>query len=353
MGNIASAAIASKGISKEYWECLIKYVKCHPEYWSLNGKPILEYPLQVPLGVSMYEFLKDLFEKYHRLLNQNIQEALNDVKIIDSIRKITKRISNTILSALRLYYKGNVVKAYSVFAEMMKDIDQNYIPEKNVEYGQRFYRMRTELNKTDVKDFYHLPTSLRYKSGTMRFSISGYPCFYIGYSKNVCQKEISQKGSIISLSLKKGIRLKVFDLTFGKDQLENQEKVGAFMAVFPLISACYIKMDEEISRNAKFQEEYIIPQMLTSYLRNKTNYDGVCYFSVRNENLEPNGREENDYRNLALFTNVYIEDSIQGLIEDEMSKDFADCYMINCNKKNKEYDFILMNNFEWYKPFNL
>lgn len=75
--------------------------------------------------------------------------------------------------------------------------------------------------------------------------------------------------------------------------------------------------------------------MLTSYLRNKTNYDGVCYFSVRNENLEPNGREENDYRDLALFTNVYMEDSIQDLIEDEMSKDFADCYMINCNKKKQ------------------
>lgn len=353
MDNYTSAVTASKGISKQYWESLIEYVKCHPEYWSLNGNPILEFPLQVPLGVSMYEFLKDLFEKYQKLLNKNLQEASNYVEKSDSISKITKRISNAILGALRLYYQGNVVKAFNDFAEMMKGIEQNYIPEKYVEYGQRFYRMRTELNKTDVKDFYHLPTSLRYQSGTMRFSISGYPCFYIGYSKNVCQQEISPKGSIISLSLKKGIKLKVYDLTLGKDQLENQEKVGAFMAVFPLISACYIKMDEEISRNAKFREEYIIPQMLTSYLRNKTNYDGVCYFSVRNENLDPNGREENDYRNLALFTNVYMEDSIQDMKEDEMSKDFANCYMINCNKKNKEYDLRLMNKFEWYKPFNL
>ena len=202
-------------------------------------------------------------------------------------------------------------------------------PNKDVENNIVFYRMRKELDLKEERQFYHLPKSMRYKCNSERFSIAGYPCFYVGYSKNDCYVEISKTGSMIGMSLNDDKSLKVFDLTFSEEQ-QSGDGLKDYLKAFPLIASCYVvTMNCVEADSAKFREEYVIPQMLTSYLKNKGKYDGICYYSVRNENLDTLGRDENDYRNLVLFTDL------------------------SSSNASDDYDMELMKKFHWYKPFNV
>lgn len=120
--------------------------------------------------------------------------------------------------------------------------------------------------------------------------------------------------------------LRIIDLTFPEDNQES-DNIMKFIKAWPLVASCYIVMDnEQINRDAKFREEYIIPQMLTAYLKHNTNYKGICYYSTRNEYLDSNGKGNNDFRNVVLFTNTLESDN---------------------------YDKKLMDMFHWYEPFNV
>ena len=308
----------SKEKTKEIinYEGLIALARDGGTYKTLIGKDVLWLPVQVPQDVSVLKMLEDLFFKYKRLVRWYKYFDDCDKEFVDYI-------CNTIICVLEKYLTGDVIEAYEMFRKMMDKYGDSF-PFKSVETGITFYRMRRDMDLTKKEQFYHIPTTMRDKCSSERFSIAGYPSFYVGYSKNDCFVEISKMGSMIGVSVNERNSIKVLDLTFSKEQ-ENGEELDAFLKAFPLIASCYVVMTNSVdTEKAKFREEYIIPQMLTSYLKHQNKYDGICYYSVRNENLDPLGRCENDYRNLVLFPNL--------------------------NSK-EDYDMNLMNKFHWYEPF--
>ena len=286
-----------------------------PDFRTKNGKSVLWLPVQVPQNVSVANMLEDLYEKYISLINEHTP--------IDS--NYVSTICKTIIRVLKTYLTGDVIKAYELFGSMMDKYIKDF-PAQDVETDVQFYRMRKDMDLTDTKEFYHLPTSMREICSSERFSIAGYPCLYLGYSKNDCLVEVSSTGSMIGLSLKAGHWIKVLDLTFSKEQ-EEGNSLEEYLKAFPMIAACYVVlMNKVYTDEAKFREEYVIPQMLTSYLKHNGYFNGIRYYSVRNENLNPFGRNEKDYRNLVLFPNL---------------------------DTTPDYDMELMNKFNWYNPFNV
>lgn len=298
------------------YEELINYAEEGSTYKTLIGKPVLWLPVQVPQGISVVKMLNDLFFKYKRLIRWYNDFDDNDKEFVD-------HICDSIIYVLEKYLTGDVIKAYDMFSVIMKEYGDTF-PSKNVEPDITYYRMRTGMDSTKKEQFYHLPTNMREKCNSQRFSIAGYPCFYVGYSKNDCMVEISKTGSMIGLSVNEKNSLKVLDLTFSKEQ-NNGDQLNNYLKAFPLIASCYVVMMNNTNvEEAKFREEYVIPQMLTSYLKHQNKYDGICYYSVRNENLNHLGRGEDDYRNLVLFPNL---------------------------NSTEEHDMNLMNKFHWYEPF--
>lgn len=295
------------------------------DFKTMNGRDILWFPLQIPLNISMYDFLEDVFSKYVNLLSEKV--FVNDIQ--QEVINQVKEVKTGILNVLRKYNTGDNNKASIEFENLMEKHYNDIFPIKQIEKGYTFYRMRAnEYNLKDKKEFYHLPLKLRHLCKSYRFSISGYPCLYLGYSKNVCMVEMSPNGTMCGVELhKEELKdLNILDLTF---PIENQgmDNVMKFIKAWPLVASCYIVMaNEQINRDAKFREEYIIPQMLTAYLRHKTSLDGICYYSTRNENLNPFGRDEGDFRNMVLFTRELDESG---------------------------YDMKLINMFRWFEPFNV
>ena len=316
---------------KNLYSRMVDYVHEHCVFFdfnSKNGHDILWFPLQVPLNVSMYDFLEDIFKKYCALL---CQQKFKDEILPETIDTV-KKVSIGILKVLKTHMTGDIIDAYNEFETLMESYYENVFPIKPLEKGKTFYRMRADKhNLKDKNEFYPLPLKLRHLCPSCRFSIAGYPCLYLGYSKSVCFEEISHNGTMCGVELPKEeiSDLMIYDLTFPEESNGNIDPDidMKFIKAWPLIASCYIIMgNEQINKDGKFREEYIIPQMLTTYLRHKTSYYGICYYSTRNEKLDPFGKGEDDFRNVVLFP----------------------------KKHDKEgNDMNLINMFHWYEPFNV
>ena len=280
-----------------------------------SGKNVMELPLYFALGKSFNDNYENFSSQYLKLLcNNNV-----DYDTIGIVEKLTKELGNTV----NKYLNGKVESAYSSFKDAMELI-KGILPIKTI-HNRTFYRMRADDGITEKKEFYHLPFDKIHLSKSERFSIEGYPCLYLGYSKRVCEMEISS-GSLARFALKEPLD-NILDLTLGQGDGKNDIPEIDLVKVYPLIASCYIVpfysvIQEKECRPDKtfFREEYIIPQLLTLYLKEEGIANGIIYYSVKDSNLDLRGRGEKDFRNLVLFTNR--ENNTNEMFDNELIDKF-------------------------------
>ena len=263
-----------------------------------SGKNVMELPLYFSLGKSFEDNYENFSSQYLKLLSDNNVDNVT----IGVVEKLTDELRKTVNE----YLNGKIVSAYSTFKDAIEPIKE-ILPVKTVQEGT-FYRMRAYAGITDKKEFYHLPFDKIHLSRSERFSIEGYPCLYLGYSKRVCEVEISS-GSLAKFVLRKSLT-HILDLTLGQGNGKKDISEIDLVKVYPLIASCYIvpfysTIQEKECRPDKsfFREEYIIPQLLTLYLKEEGIANGIIYYSVKDSNLDLQGKGEKDFRNLVLFTN--------------------------------------------------
>lgn len=292
---------------------LIKVIK-YNNYRLSSGKNVLELPLYFALGKSFLSSYKEFFEKYNNLLHEE--------NVDEDIRNTAKDLSDDLYKTVEKYLDGDIFTSYKLFCDAMSHIE-GILPLVPINEGV-FYRMRSDLGLTLRKDFWHIPFDKVYLSKSERFSIEGYPILYLGFSKHVCEIEISE-GSLAEFSLNKPI-YDVLDLTLGQGEGKRLLSDEKLIKVYPLIASCYIVPFYSILTNKEckpknifFREEYIIPQFLTMYIKAKKLAKGIIYYSVKDPNLNISGTGENDLRNLALYTS-----RIEGEIYDKQLMDYFD-----------------------------
>ena len=307
---------------------LIDYVKGkeREKYLTSNGRDILDFPLHVPCCESILDVLDDCFRKYRDLI------AVKEFEIYSSSVSIVSTACSRIIRAIELYHQGDIPGAYKVFAYMMNLYEPLSQYSIAIECGSTeptlFYRMRVGYDIVPEKEFYHVPFSKRYLCRSERFSIAGYPCLYLGYSKIVCHMEMDKVNcSCIELQLKNDRTLNVLDLTLSNDGKKQMNIVR----LWPMITACYIvpfycTYTGRVSKpdDVNFKEEYIIPQLLTMYaFKNHMELDGIRYYTTKDEKIYAS---IDDYKNLILFTRHQI--------------------------KGLDYDLELIDNFDWREGDN-
>lgn len=153
-----------------------------------------------------------------------------------------------------------------------------------------FYRIRTSHDNCieySGEEMYHIPFEMVSKVANMRYSISGFPCLYLGASVYVCWEELHRPQletcNVSLFKLKQDIR--VIDLSFKERQrffTTPKEFLTDCLRVF-----CSVEVPIEKS-NDPFKIEYIIPQLLMQCIvknYNDTNDHsksvlGVMYTSV-------------------------------------------------------------------------
>ena len=168
-----------------------------------------------------------------------------------------------------------------------KDVDGKVIPS----YPETlFYRIRTSHDNCieySGEEMYHIPFEMVSKVANMRYSISGFPCFYLGASVYVCWEELHRPQletcNVSLFKLKQDIR--VIDLSFKeRNQIftKSEDYLTDCLRLF-----CSVEVPIEKS-NDPFKMEYIIPQLLMQCIIKNYNETkdasksvlGVMYTSV-------------------------------------------------------------------------
>lgn len=92
---------------------MIKEAQGCQEFKSLNGRDILDFPLHVPMGIDVLDFLDDTFRKYYLLLAH--MQKLHASQFVNIDVDGIKKIGTAILNALKLFRKGQIADAYICF----------------------------------------------------------------------------------------------------------------------------------------------------------------------------------------------------------------------------------------------
>lgn len=167
---------------------------------------------------------------------------------------------------------------------------------KKIDASMNLYRARVNLETLEKEQFYHQPI----KEGEMieangRFDLKDRTGWYLGESIEVCRIEVGNRPAhIMQINLKSSKTIDVVDIT--AENLFDIDKIDNEVVLFPIILACYC-----VSPSADNKEQYLISQYLSRYIfehRKDMKVQGIQYFTVRNEELNP---QESTYKNITLY----------------------------------------------------
>ncbi len=293
---------------------------------------------------NLGKLIREVEEKYRLPLKANsdadtrlvylksFRQYINDLKdsnlITDSDVDFVEKTGQKINEAWQNFNKGKIQTASSqvrnlLFMKTKKNrplidyllvsFDHNHLEEAGncslqgfyAEGFQRLFRARVRDNaEFHEKDMYHIPFNYRNKVANQRYSLSGFPCLYLGASVYACWLELDKPSfdclNIIRYQAIKGMKYIDLSLTptnclFLAELLAAKKDWNSYVSVetqiiglyerclfaFPLMLACsIINVNRTASDN--FRNEYVIPQLLMhSIADGKKGINTVKYLSTK------------------------------------------------------------------------
>ena len=131
---------------------------------------------------------------------------------------------------------------------------------------------------------FHVPFENRGKIGNNRYSLSGYPCLYLGKSILDCWQEMNAPAlsdcCISAFRFKSTMKVLDFRL-----RVVNTNDLNDYLQTLPLIIACSIPVPAR-NVNDIFHPEYIFPQFIMhgivkGILNHIVDIDGIIYTSTK------------------------------------------------------------------------
>jgi hypothetical protein len=311
---------------------------------------------------SFLDFYKELAQDFKGLFDKDWSSVQVNKEDFNSLIKDAKEnallLCDSVIETLDRYLNGDIFGAYNVFSNVLETDKYNF---KNnlgiIPNNPHLYRIRESENPaSDIrerKDIFHVPLSQRHNVGNTRFSISGLPCLYLGYSLYVCWEELGRPPfHKISFSrfecsddYSKNYQPKLMYLNVSPKAIEEnfvtnetfnfigktQELLCNYLKVYPLQLACSIPCQYT---NAKFQEEYIIPQLLMQWIRDNNDYHGICYRTTSVPQIQS-----------SPFID-FIQSSEKYLLKEKLLSN----YVYPVRNTNGEYCCELIKSFELTDP---
>lgn len=205
--------------------------------------------------------------------------------------------------------------------------------------GHIFFRGRKSSVPLSQEDLFHIPFNQRCKITNQRYSISGQPLLYLARSPTPIIYELKNETfdfsniyfcsflhvgteplKILDLTNKYPEQFNDVELANDPDQLFCDYTIGNDQNCFKFILTqfCSFKRNRR-TENEVFSEEYVLPQILTSILR-EYKFHGIQYSSTRvnsktflsNAEFHVNRHRENialftDYNESNLFDKILLD----------------------------------------------
>lgn len=277
----------------ESWNCFMEFHRerfCDMRAKGIASRDTLEFPIYWDRAVPVLEHLFYTYRYYLSEIKDFVAEkGDNDIIEVDKIRDICDCILNA-------YNKAKKWKTESAVDTLknsiyIKDILSSCI--HTITQDTDLYRLRGDRDNLFRKnDFMHVPFDQIYLCNSMRFSLPGEPCMYLGYSREVCRIELGMKegGSMGHFKTKE--KFNVIDLTLNC----QRNSFANLFELWPVLAACYITPPDRIG---SYKEEYVFPQVIMQYIKDSfSDIKGIRYYTCRNPDLDASSEE---YLNVALF----------------------------------------------------
>jgi len=222
---------------------------------------------------------------------------------IERICNRQRHLSDQIKATLDAYYNGKPSEAFRNLSEGMISNLKNFNDVLNVRTyfsDENFYRIRLHKENfpIEINSFFHIPFEKRGLVKTQRFSIPGFPSLYLGSSVYLCWEELNRPNinEFQAVRLRTTNRLNIIDLAPPKFDNVHPDDLYNYLMIWPLVMACSVKV-----RNYEdtFKPEYIIPQLLLQWVREKEDIDGICY-QTTHMNFKKNSLVEGEFINIVL-----------------------------------------------------
>lgn len=312
--------------------------------------------------VNIIEFFQDSYQQQLRKLSQlqseTYEEAIEKyrdsfisdimmIKMDNSIEDI-KEDNGYIKDIFNIITEINISEIEEFF-NRIRDIYINWIDSQGKIALEDFENLLNDINFNSFKydlsnnvlfrgrysdsiltpwDMFHIPFNKRYLIGNQRYSLTGQPLLYLGFSILDVLAELNcdfNKFDEVKLcTYKPNKNFRVFDLrnSFYEylrynplddllDDSDYTEKIiyndikNKFFK-FILASICSFERREE-HRKYSFCEEYVLPQMLAQIIK-ENNFNGIIYSSTRLNISENDKLYKTAYKdNVAIFTDYCKE----------------------------------------------
>lgn len=252
---------------------------------------------------------RDLLNKKYKIY----LDILENYKISDNRLNLIKSVCKQIIEALNEYLRGNTIESYLIVYSLLDNINESliYISEYYSKYQfKNYYRARIIAKNKNIekKDMFHIPFELRYLVPNNRYSISGIPSLYLGATPYTCWEELKKPKEeetwFVKIELPKNYRFLTLGLhpwelkdRYFKNKDITDDILISYLTMFPFVIACSAKKIYS-SNSVLFKEEYIIPQIISSWVVKKDNFDGIIYTSTSTESYSK--------KNCRLYQNLFI-----------------------------------------------
>jgi hypothetical protein len=270
--------------------------------------------------------------------DQEFQKVGISPKLVkEKLLKIVKVIQSSEIS----FNRGLIENAYSSIYKLLFENNNNKILlEHSIPANNFFFRLRE--SKSDYlftkEEMFHIPFELKHKIGNQRYSISGYPCLYLGSSIYGSWEELHRPAigttTIVGIKNTKALRLLDFRIPL-KIKTEDDILRTAFAI------ACSIKVQNP---NDPFKPEYIISQSVLHGLV-KYNQDemkignrGIHGIIYRSTHINS---ESTIYKDCELFDSLVIPVvNIEGIKNVGYCETLCDEFLISNPTSTNSYSLV-------------
>lgn len=297
------------------------------------------------------------------------------------LKQSVVKINDAFDQILETYLKYITENQRSSLNHLFSFLENNKLTDRTADASQLVKilfraRWKGEYDSNDIKEYFHIPFSLRSLVGSQRFSISGLPLLYLGSSVLTVEKELEGNDEQLNYSAflpsySAICQFKIFSLTNSINDLIENSLPGLLEAECSVLySGFKLRFLKEIQANILLQictfptdskqsfiPEYVIPQMLTSALQ-QNDFHGLSFPSTKCfDDLKDNHSFSSHHLNVVLFTEydvnndhdlgllnrffTYVENKKPYVTCDDVLAEINKVVEINKNNNINNTDYVM------------
>ena len=240
-------------------------------------------------------------------LKNMLSELVKEIEVVGASEKIVLSISDytkRVISAIELYYQGNLIDAQLVINNMIDEFVDKAPAVSDIngsiafsDGGDccteiQFFRARLSDNIIEfpADEMLHIPFNKRQIVKSERFSIPGLPCLYLGnstydcwvemgspadYRFNVAPVVLDNTQQVLNLTVTLSTLLHFTEIGYDENESEWENQIILLLKLMVLTFCTSYKVQEE---NRNFKSEYILSQMIMLSCKSR-KLDGIIYYS--------------------------------------------------------------------------